>query len=388
MRLTSREQSRVSVALVDSTRPPTLNAGQSPPLPKIWKNDMKTQAIIESGQPLQAVEIDTPTPTGSEVLLKVTHCGVCHSDVHIHDGHFDMGGGNKLEMGSRLPKPFVMGHEIEGTVAAVGDDVSSVKEGDQRVAFPWIGCGDCVVCARGEEHLCNAPRQLGCTINGGYSEYVLVPHERYLLDYTGVPKGLAATYMCSGLTAYSALKKIGTPTKNDPVLIMGLGGVGMMGLQIARAMYGIDPIVADIGDEKLEAALKNGASKAYNVSDPAALKQIKVDTGGGVFGAVDFVGAESSFAIANGALRKGGTVVVVGLFGGAFSMPIPMLPFTATSIKGSFVGSLAETKELLDLVKGGAVDPIPLTERPLDQANQTLTDLRDGKIVGRVVLAP
>ena len=349
---------------------------------------MHAQAIIESGQPLEAVDLDTPTPTGHQVLLKVTHCGVCHSDVHIHDGHFDMGGGNKLEMGSHLPKPFVMGHEIEGQVVAVGSDVTSVKEGDQRVAFPWIGCGKCATCARGDEHYCSAPQQLGCTINGGYADYVLVPHERYLLDYEGIPEGLAATYMCSGLTAYSALKKIGTPAKDDPVLIVGLGGVGMMALQLARAMFGIDPIVADISQDKLDAALAAGASKAYDASDPKVMKAIKADTGGGVFGAVDFVGSESSFPLANGSLRKGGTLVVVGLFGGAFSMPIPMLPFTATSIKGSFVGSLAETKELLELVKGGAVAPIPLTERPLDQADQTLNDLRQGKVVGRVVLRP
>jgi D-arabinose 1-dehydrogenase-like Zn-dependent alcohol dehydrogenase len=300
-----------------------------------------------------------------------------------------MGGGNKLDMGSRLPKPFVMGHEIEGEVAAVGPDVKNAKVGDQRVAFPWIGCGQCAVCAEGNEHYCAAPRQLGCTINGGYSDYVLVPHERYLLDYTGIDHGLAATYMCSGLTAFSALKKIGTPGPEDQILIVGLGGVGMMGVQFARALFGKDPMVADISEEKIESALKSGASAGYNASKPGeAIKKIKGDSGGGVFAAIDFVGSEGSFAVANGSLRKGGTVVVVGLFGGAFTMPIPMLPFTSTSIRGSFVGTLAETKEMLDLVKKGAVKPIPVAERPLTDANKTLDDLRGGKIVGRVVLAP
>ncbi|MFN3230876.1 MAG: alcohol dehydrogenase [Alphaproteobacteria bacterium] len=348
---------------------------------------MKTQAITAFGAPLEELDAEMPIPQGGEIVLKVTHCGVCHSDVHIHDGYFDMGGGNKLEMG-RLPLPFTMGHEIEGTVAAIGPDVTAVKEGDQRVAFPWIGCGDCPTCARGDEIYCNAPRQLGCNVAGGYADYVLVPHERYLLDYTGIPEGLAATYMCSGLTAFGALKKLGRVTKDDPILIVGLGGVGMMGVQFAKAMFGQAPLVADISQDKLDEAMKNGAAEAFDAGDPKVAKAIKAATGGGVFGAVDFVGAESSFALANGALRKGGTAVVVGLFGGAFSMPIPMLPFTATSIRGSFVGTLEEAKEMLELVKGGAVEPIPVTERPLTQANQTLDDLRNGNIVGRVVLRP
>lgn len=349
---------------------------------------MKSQAITAFGQPLEAVTSETPAPQGAEVLLKVTHCGVCHSDVHIHDGYFDMGGGNKLDMTRGVKLPFTMGHEIEGEVVAVGPEAAGVKVGDRRVAFPWIGCGQCAVCARGDEHLCNAPRQLGVNIAGGYADHVLVPHSRYLLDYSGIPEGLAATYMCSGLTAFSALKKIGEPGPEDAILIVGVGGVGMMGVQFAKALFGKAPLVADISTERLAAAQQAGAGEAYNAADSKIVKQIKADTGGGVFAAVDFVGSESSFALARNSLRKGGTAVVVGLFGGAFSMPIPMFPFTAMQLKGSFVGSLAETQEMLEMVRQGAVDPIPVAERPLDQASATLDDLRAGKIVGRVVLRP
>ncbi|MBI1179144.1 MAG: alcohol dehydrogenase catalytic domain-containing protein [Alphaproteobacteria bacterium] len=349
---------------------------------------MKSQAITAFGQPLEEVTGDTPQPQGAEVVVKVSHCGVCHSDVHIHDGYFDMGGGNKLDMTRGIKLPFTMGHEIEGEVVAVGPDVTGAKVGDRRVVFPWIGCGHCAICARGDEHLCNAPRQLGVNIAGGYADAVLVPHERYLLDYEGIPEGLAATYMCSGLTAFSALKKIGTPGPDDAVLIVGAGGVGMMGVQFARALFETAPLVADISAEKLAAAQKAGAGATYDASDAAIVKQIRTDTGGGVFAAIDFVGSESSFALARGSLRKGGTAVVVGLFGGAFSMPIPMLPFTSMQLKGSFVGSLAETREMLELVKQDAVDPIPVAERPLDQASATLDDLRAGRIVGRVVLRP
>jgi D-arabinose 1-dehydrogenase-like Zn-dependent alcohol dehydrogenase len=349
---------------------------------------MRSQAITAFGQPLEEIVREAPVPQGAEVLLRVTHCGVCHSDVHIHDGHFDMGGGNKLDMTRGIPLPFTMGHEIEGEVVAVGPEAREAKPGDRRVAFPWIGCGRCAVCARGDEHLCAAPRQLGVNIPGGYADHVLVPHEKYLLDYTGIPDGLAATYMCSGLTAYSALRKIGQPGPDDAVLIVGVGGVGMMGLQFARALFGRAPLVADISADKLAAARQAGAGAAYDAADPQVVRQIKADTGGGVFAAIDFVGSESSFALARNSLRKGGTAVVVGLFGGAFAMPIPMLPFTSMQLKGSFVGSLAETREMLEMVRRGAVDPIPVAERPLEQATATLDDLRAGRIVGRVVLRP
>lgn len=349
---------------------------------------MKSQAIVAFGQPLEEVAAATPEPTGHQVLLKVTHCGVCHSDVHIHDGYFNMGGGNKLELEGALQLPFTMGHEIEGEVVAVGSDVTTAKEGEMRVAFPWIGCGECPTCLRDEEQLCAKPRHLGVGVPGGYADYVLIPHERYLLDYDGIPAGLAATYMCSGLTAFGALKKIGEVADGDKVLIIGAGGVGMMGIQFARAMFGDGPLVADIAEDKRQAAIKAGASTAYDASDPGVVKQIKADTDGGVYAAVDFVGSEGSFAIANRALRKGGKAIVVGLFGGAFTMPIPMLPMQAISVGGSFVGSLGEAKEMMALVKKGAVEAIPVAERPLDQASQTLDDLREGKIVGRVVLAP
>jgi D-arabinose 1-dehydrogenase-like Zn-dependent alcohol dehydrogenase len=349
---------------------------------------MKSQSIVSFGEPLESTTTDTPVPKGHEVLLKVTHCGVCHSDVHLHDGHFDMGGGNKLDVGRGMQLPFTLGHEIEGTVAAIGADVTTAQEGDARVAYPWIGCGDCPTCNRGEEQLCNRPQHLGVGVPGGFADYVLVPHEKYLLDYTGVPEGLAATYMCSGLTAFSALKKIGPPDPADAILIVGLGGVGMMGLQFAKALFNCRIMATDISPEKLAEAEKAGAATVFNASDDDASKQIKAETDGGVFAAIDFVGSESSFGLTRSSLRKGGRAVVVGLFGGGFSMPIPLLPMQAHILQGSFVGSLDETKEMMALVQAGAVDPIPVAERPIAAATETLDDLRNGNIVGRVVLTP
>lgn len=351
---------------------------------------MHSQAITEFGKPLQDMEAPNPTPTGTEVLLKVHNAGVCHSDVHIHDGYFDLGGGNKLPM-ANMKLPHTLGHEIEGEVIAIGPDAKGVEIGQRYAAFPWIGCGKCPSCLRGEENLCiGGPKQLGCSsgVAGGYATHVLVPHPKYLIDYGKIDPALGAAYMCSGLTAYAAMKKVDQLGPNDQVLVLGVGGVGMMGVQFARAMFGKGPLAADIDDARLETAKKAGASAIYNTKDPEAAKKLMADTKGGAYAVVDFVGSEKTFAFASQTVRRGGKVIIVGLFGGAMSMPIPMFPFRTISIGGSMTGSLGETKEMMELVRAGKVDPIPYSKRPLSEANKTLDDLREGKITGRVVLTP
>jgi D-arabinose 1-dehydrogenase-like Zn-dependent alcohol dehydrogenase len=350
---------------------------------------MKSQAITEFGKALQAIEAPTPTPSGTEVLVRVEHCGVCHSDVHIHEGFFDLGGGAKLPL-AQLTLPHTLGHEIAGEVIAVGPDAKGIAVGAHRAVFPWIGCGDCPACNRGEENYCNRPRNLGCSAGtpGGYASHVLVPHPRYLMDYGSTPKALAATYMCSGLTAFGAMKKVGQPGPQDDVLVVGAGGVGMMGVQFAKHLFGKGPLVADIDAGRLQAAMGAGAKAAYNTKEPDALGKLHADTDGGAYAAVDFVGSESSFAFATQAVRRGGRVVIVGLFGGGMSMPLPMFPLRAITIGGSYVGSLAEAEEMMEMVRAGQIDPIPVKERSLADANEVLTDLADGKVIGRVVLVP
>jgi D-arabinose 1-dehydrogenase-like Zn-dependent alcohol dehydrogenase len=349
---------------------------------------MLSQAIVEFGSPLKEIETPTPTPQGAEILIKTAHAGVCHSDVHIHDGYFDLGGGNKLPMGN-LKLPHTLGHEIEGEVVAIGPDVKGVKVGDHYAVYPWIGCGECAACKRNEENLCLRPRQIGCSsgVPGGYATHVLVPHPKYLLDYGKTNPALAAAYMCSGLTAFGAMKKVGKLGDGDEVVVLGCGGVGMMGIQFAKALFGKGPIAADIDEGRLEAAKKAGAKATYNSKDPASAKKLMADTGG-AFAVVDFVGSESSFAFANSVVRKGGKIIIVGLFGGAMGMPLPMFPLRALSIIGSFVGSLPEAQEMMEIVRAGKVDPIPYSERPLAEASKTLDDLKAGKITGRVVLMP
>ena len=351
---------------------------------------MLSEAIVEFGAPLKEIETATPEPRGSEVLLRVRNAGVCHSDVHIHDGYFDLGGGNRLPMGN-IKLPHTMGHEIEGEVVAVGPEAKNVRIGARFAVFPWIGCGKCAACLRGEENICvGGPRQIGCSsgVPGGYATHVIAPHPRYLIDYGGADPALGAAYMCSGLTAYAAMKKVGRPGPNDQVLVLGAGGVGLMGVQFARALFGRGPLAADIVEGHLKAAEKAGASATYNTGLDGEAKRLIADTGGGAYAVVDFVGSEKTFAFANQCVRRGGKIVIVGLFGGAMQMPLPMFPLRALTIQGSFVGSLSEAQEMMALVRAGKVDAVPVTKRPLSAANQALHDLRDGRITGRVVLTP
>jgi len=345
--------------------------------------------VAKFAQPLELQCEAVPQPKGTEVLLKVTGCGVCHSDVHIWDGYFDLGGGRKAQVGQgEKSLPITPGHEIVGEVIAIGPDASGVTLGDKRVVYPWIGCGQagCGECARGDEHLCGK-MALGVFKHGGYSDHAMVPHPRYLVAYDGLPTPLAATYACSGLTAFGALKKVGRLGPNDKLLIIGAGGVGMSGVRLAKAVTGVAPIVADIDPAKRAAALENGAAEALDPAGQGAAKEF-VKATGGVAAAVDFVGAEPTVRFGTSVLRKGGKLVIVGLYGGGLSMPIPFFPFLEIAVQGSQVGTLADLKELIALGQKGVVGAIPYATRPLDQAGQTLADLKAGKIVGRIVLTP
>lgn len=349
---------------------------------------MRRESLIEYGAPLRTTETEEPVPSGTQVLVRVSHCGVCHSDVHLHDGYFELGNGRQLDLRPGRELPFTLGHEIAGHVAAVGPEVTDVDVGERYAVFPWIGCGDCALCAVGDEHLCNAPRALGVTVDGGYATHVLLPHPRYLLNVEGIDPKLAGSYMCSGLTAYSALKKVAAHGRSGPIMIVGLGGVGMMGLQFARAMFEGDLFAADIDAVKREAASQLGAAQTFDPAEEDVRRAIMKATRGGAAAAIDFVGSERSLGFAQGVVSKGGIAVVVGLMGGGFSLPAAMFPLRALTIMGSYVGSLAEAREMLDLVRTGKVAPIPVELRPLVEAGRTLDDLREGNVLGRVVLTP
>lgn len=232
------------------------------------------------------------------------------------------------------------------------------------------------------------PRFLGARVDGGYSDYVIVAEPKYLFDYTGVPTNLACTYACAGLTAYSALNKVAPLTERDHLVIIGAGGVGMSALHLAAAVTPAQVIVADIDPTKRSAARQAGATDTIDNGADDAIKRALDITGGGAAATIDFVGAPVTTGFGLEILRKGGIHVVVGLYGDALPLSLPMLPFKVLTLRGSYVGSVAEMAALMDLVRSGKVPPIPIHPRPLPEANQALDDLRQGRVLGRTVLNP
>jgi alcohol dehydrogenase len=349
------------------------------------RQSLTAQSLVAYGAPLCETVVDAPQPNGTQVLVRIARCGVCHSDLHMQDGYFLLGDGKQLDIRAGRTLPFTLGHEIAGMIEAAGPDAKDATPDHAVAVYPWIGCGQCAACKVGDENICAKPRHLGITVDGGYATHVLIPHPRYLIDYAPLSASYAGALMCSGLTAYAALKRLRTRAARAPLLLVGLGGVGLMGLALARAMYGTAPYVADIDASKRAAALAAGAGAAFDPADAGARKEL-LKASGGIYAACDFVGSDKSLNFATSVLAKGGKVVVTGLIGGAYSTPVAMFPLKAMTIEGTTTGTLAEARELIDLVREKKIASPPIAERPLAQAQATLDDLRAGKIVGRVVL--
>ena len=350
---------------------------------------MRMFQVCTCGEPFQLNEAPTPKPQGAEVLLKMIAAGVCHSDLHLSDGYFDLGGGKKLSVVERGMKlPVTLGHENVGEVVAVGPWAQGVKVGDRRLVDPWMGCGECGVCKRGDEQLCTKPRSIGVFTPGGYSDYLMVPHPRYLFDIGNIPPERAAPLACSGVTTYSALKKVGPTLTTDPVVIIGAGGLGLMCLALHKAMGGHSAVVVDIDPAKRDAAKQAGAATVIDGAAPDAAKQIIAATKGGAWAVIDLVGSASTAKLGIDSLIKAGKLIIVGLYGGEITLSLPPFPMRAMTIQGSYTGSLTETAELIELVQRTGLPPVPVATRPLDDVNAVLSELRAGKVIGRVVLTP
>jgi propanol-preferring alcohol dehydrogenase len=351
---------------------------------------MRAWAVVENGQPLKEIELPTPEPKGTEVLLEVTHCGVCHSDLHIWEGFYDVGGGQKMSLKDRgVVLPLAMGHEIVGRVTKLGPDAKGVKVGDIRIVFPWLGCGTCEACLAEDDNMCvKAARSLGVFQNGGYGTHVVAPHPRHLVDPGTLDLAVAATYACSGITVYSAIKKIMPIAAHEPVVLVGAGGLGLNAIAVLRALKHQNIISVDISAEKREAALKAGATKVVDGSgDGATVTQRIIDAAGGMVPAViDLVNGTATARFAFGALNKGGKLIQVGLFGGELMLPLPIMAMRALTVRGSYVGNPKELRELVALAQTGSLEALPVATVPQSEANDALMRLRDGKVTGRLVL--
>ena len=353
---------------------------------------MRCYCVLHHGQALELVEKPIPEPQGTEVLLKVRAAGVCHTDLHLWEGHYDLGGGKKLTLAERgIKPPLTLSHEIVGEVVTAGaaaQAAGGVQTGRVALVHPWIGCGECAACLRGEENICIKPQALGVVRPGGFAEYVIVPHPRYLVDIDGLEPAQAAPLACAGVTTYSALKKLGERIRTDPVLIIGAGGLGLMAIEVLKALGGKGAIVVDLDPVKREAALAAGALQVIDARAADAAQQVQQATGGGARAVLDLVGATPTVSLAMASAARGGHIVICGLMGGDLTLALPVIPMRPLTLQGSYVGTLQELQELVQLVRRTGMKAIPVSTRPLADANEALQDLHHGRVVGRTVLVP
>ncbi|MDQ8034910.1 alcohol dehydrogenase AdhP [Bordetella genomosp. 1] len=338
-------------------------------------NTMKAAVVRAFGKPLSIDEVPIPQPGPGQIQVAVQASGVCHTDLHAAEGDWPV----------KPQPPFIPGHEGVGFVSAVGAGVKHVKEGD-RVGVPWLysACGHCRHCLGGWETLCESQQNTGYSVNGGFAEYVVADPA-----YVGhLPANIGfqeiAPVLCAGVTVYKGLKV--TDTKpGDWVVISGIGGLGHMAVQYARAM-GLNVVAVDVDDAKLDFARRLGAAVTVNArtsEDPAA--EVKRETGGGAQGALVTAVSPKAFQQAMGMVARGGTISLNGLPPGDFPLPIFDVVLSGITVRGSIVGTRLDLQESLDFAAAGKV-AATVSTASLDDINTVFDKMHKGQIEGRIVL--
>jgi alcohol dehydrogenase, propanol-preferring len=342
---------------------------------------MKAARIHAYKQPLVLEEIATPRPAPGQVVIRVGGAGFCHSDIHVIDGDIQI-----------LPRmPLVLGHENAGVVSAVGSGVTAVREGDAVAVYGGWGCGRCDYCITGHEQLCETPQWAGLSnYDGGYAEYLLVPHERHLVKLSTLSPIEAAPLTDAALTPYRAVKKALPLLEPDHfALVIGLGGLGQYGLKLLRLLSGCPVIAVDVSPDKRQLATALGAAYALDGTDPNVTAMVRDLTAGhGVAAAFDFVGSETTLALAVASTRSLGKVSQIGLGGGSTRMKVLENSRFEVQFEATLWGSIKELREVIALVEGGQLSSIPIEPAPLAQINDVYARLKRGEISGRAVITP
>ncbi len=334
---------------------------------------MKAAVVHAFGEPLRIEEVPVPAPGPGQILVNIKASGVCHTDLHAADGDWPV----------KPSLPFIPGHEGVGVVAAVGAGVTHVREGD-RVGVPWLytACGHCEHCYSGWETLCHRQQNTGYSVNGSYAEYVLADP-----DYVGhlparVEFDEIAPILCAGVTVYKGIRVTDT-RPGQWIAISGIGGLGHVAVQYARAM-GLHVAAIDIAPDKLALAKQLGAELTIDASsgDPAAIIQKEI---GGAHGVLVTAVSRSAFAQALGMVRRGGTVALNGLPPGDFPLPIFSTVLNGITVRGSIVGTRRDLQESLEFAADGLVRAHIHRDR-LANINDIFAELRAGQVDGRVVL--
>ena len=334
---------------------------------------MKAAVVHAFGKPLAIEEVPVPEVGPGRVLIKVEASGVCHTDLHAASGDWPV----------KPTPPFIPGHEGSGHVVAIGRGVTSVREGD-RVGVPWLytACGHCQHCTTGWETLCLEQQNTGYSVNGGFAEYILADP-----DYVGhIPDkldfGAAAPVMCAGVTVYKGLKET-EARPGEWVVISGIGGLGHMAVQYAKAM-GLHVAAVDVSEDKLTLARKLGADVAVNATEGDPAQAVQKATGG-AHGVLVTAVSRSAFAQAIGMVRRRGTIALVGLPPGDFPLPIFDIVLNRITIRGSIVGTRQDLRESLEFAAEGKVTPTYAWDR-LESINGIFDRMKAGKIDGRIVM--
>lgn len=336
---------------------------------------MKAAVVHEFGKPLTVDEIAVPAPGPDEALVKVRYTGVCHTDLHAAHGDWPV----------KPAPPFVPGHEGVGEVVAIGEHVTRVAVGDLvGNAWLWSACGECEYCETGWETLCPQQQNGGYAVDGSFGQYMLVDARYAPVIPDGVDLAAVAPILCAGVTVYKGLKRTDTQP-GQWVLISGIGGLGHIAVQYAVAM-GRRVAAVDVDDDKLALARTHGAEIAVNArtsDDPAA--ELQRLTGGGVHGALVTAVNAHAFPQAVGALRRGGTVALVGLPPEQFPLDIFTTVLRGLTVRGSIVGTRKDMAEAVDFFARGKIHPT-YSVRPMADINAIFGEMEQGAIDGRIVL--
>ena len=349
---------------------------------------MKAWAVVRNSVPLELIDVPERDPVGTEVVIAVSHCGVCHSELHFWKGQYNMGGGkvmNLAERGVLLPR--APGHEVAGRVIKVGPDATGVAIGDKRVVFPWLGCGQCERCLNGDDNLCDKSNSIGVMQDGGFGEQVVVPHPRFLVDIGDLDPALASTLACSGITVYSAIKKIMPMAPDEPVVLIGAGGLGLSAIAMLLALGHRNIVSVDISADKRAAAMAMGATQTVDGAHPDVAALLLQAAGGPIKAAIDFVNTSSTALLGFECLAKAGKLILVGIAGGELVISLASMVFKPRTVQGSATGNPQDLRDVVALARAGKLKAIPLTILPKDQANTALTMLQKGQVSGRVILA-
>jgi alcohol dehydrogenase, propanol-preferring len=336
---------------------------------------MKAAILREFKKPLAIEEVERPKPGAGEILIKVEACGVCHSDLHVADGDW-------AQLARIVKRPLILGHEIAGRVVEKGAAVQELQIGD-RVGVPWIHwtCGECEFCREGNENLCPKQKITGVTVDGGYAEFVKAPASHAAKIPNSLSSVDAAPLFCAGVTVYRALKyaKI---KPGQRLAVLGIGGLGHLGVQIAREM-GTEVTAIDISEGKLNLAKHLGASTTLNAAASDVVKEMRKI--GGVHVALVTSAAKAAYEMAFSCLRPTGTLLVVGLPAESICFPPILMASLEVRIRASAVGTRQDLREVLAMAEAGKLR-CQVGARPLTEANDVMDALRHGQISGRIVL--